>query len=253
MFGLSSKIKDALNATVEDMFDRIALDFIGEIPALKNTKRLVISDQPNFGLPHLFVQAMGNKVPNEIERDMLRSLLESSHGYIASLKNRTRANITERIDGLSREATLRNEKMSQKDVQDVLAEEMGKAKSHLIAIVESESTKLRNLGSMMDISRKAGGIGDTDPTVFFVVIRDGVTCKECIRLHLMPDQITPRLWKFSELKQGYHKRGEEKPSAFGLHPHCRCTLTYLSQGFGFDESGRVEYKSESYNAYKRQK
>jgi hypothetical protein len=99
----------------------------------------------------------------------------------------------------------------------------------------------------------AAGIGDADPTVFFVLVRDQNTCKECIRLHLMPDQSTPRLWKFSELKQGYHKRGEEKASAFGLHPHCRCTLTYLSGGFGFDEFGKLEYKGENFNAYSKQK
>lgn len=249
MFGLSSKVKEALNGTVEDIFDRIALQFIGDIPRLKNKKNLVISSDRNFGLAHLFVQAMGNKAPNELEKDVLQSLLESSHGYIESLKHKTRANITERIDGLSREATLNNTKMSRDEVQKVIADEMQKAKSHMVTIAESESTKMRNLGTMMDISRVAGSIGDSDPTVFFVVIRDNVTCKECIRLHLMPDGITPRLWKFSQLKQGYHKRGEDMASAFGLHPHCRCTLTYLSKGFGFNENGYVEYKSEGYNAY----
>lgn len=253
MFGLSSRVKEALNEAVEDIFDRIALDFIGDIPKLRNKKNLVISSQRNFGLAHLFVQAMGNKLPNEIEQDVLTSLLNSSHGYIESLKNRTRANITERIDGLSREATLRNEKMNQADVQTVISEEMGKAKAHMVAIAESESTKLRNLGTMMDISRVAGDLGDSDPTVFFVVIKDGSTCKECLRLHLMPDYTTPRLWKFSQLKQGYHKRGEDNASAFGLHPHCRCTLTYLSKGFGFNEDGYVTFIGENYNAYSKQK
>jgi hypothetical protein len=160
MVGLSSKVKEALNETVEGIFDNIALAFIGDIPKLRDKKRLVISSQPNFGLAHLFVQAMGNRTPNEIERDVLKSLLESSHGYIESLKNRTKSNITERLDGLSREAALRGEKMKEEDVQAAIAEEMRKAKSHMRAIAESESTKMRNLGTMMDISRVAGSIGD---------------------------------------------------------------------------------------------
>lgn len=253
MIGLSSRVKDALNGAVEDIFDRIALDFIGDIPKLRNKKNLVISNQRNFGLAHLFVQAMGNRPPNEIEKDVLKSLLDSSHGYIEALKNKTKANITERIDGLAREAALRKEKMKESEVQAVISEELAKAKSHMQAIVESESTKMRNLGTMMDISRVASDIGDSDPTVFFVVIKDNTTCKECIRLHLMPDMVTPRLWKFSQLKQGYHKRGENNASAFGLHPHCRCTLTYLSKGFGFDEDGKVTFKSEGYNAFAKQK
>lgn len=249
MTGLSSKAKEALNQVVEDVFDRISLQFIGDIPKLKGKKHLVISSQRNFGLPHLFVQAMGNKPPNMFEQDFLKGLLDSAHAYIEALKNRTRASISERIDGLAREAQLKKQKMREEDVQSVLDEELGKARTHLLAIAESESTKLRNLGTAVDISRVASDLSDSDPTVFFVVIKDGVTCKECIRLHLMPDYVTPRLWKFSELKQGYHKRGENNASAFGLHPHCRCTLTYLSRGFGFDKDGRVKYIREGHDAF----
>lgn len=253
MFGISSSNKEQIANVVENMFDTIALQFIGDIPKLKDKKKLVISSKRNYGLGHLFVQAMQNKSPNPIEQDVLKSLLESAYGYVESLKNRTKSNVTERIDGIVREASLNNTEPSAQAIRDVLQEELSKARSHMKAIAESEATKLRNLGTMMDISRVAANLGDNDPTVFFVVVKDGSTCKECIKLHLMPDQITPRLWKFSELKQGYHKRGEENPSAFGLHPHCRCTLTYLSAGFGFDKQGKVSYKSEDYNAFERQR
>lgn len=253
MFGLSNRVKESINLVVEDAFDSIALDFIGDIPKLKNKKRLVISSERNFGLANLFVQAMGNRTPNPLEQDFLAGLLNSSHAYIESLKNRTMANVTERLDGLAREANLRNEKMKEEDVQAAIAEELGKAKAHMKAIVESESTKTRNLGHMMDITRVAADLGDSDPTVFFVVFKDQSTCRECVRLHLMPDGTTPRLWKFSQLKQGYHKRGEDNPSAFGLHPHCRCTMVYLSKGFGFDDMGKLKYKREGYDAYSKQK
>lgn len=253
MIGISSSGKERIAAVVEDMFDTIALQFIGDIPKLKNKKSLVISSKRNYGLPHLFVQAMQNKVPNAIESDVLKSLLESAFGYVESLKNRTKSNVTERIDGIIKEARAQGRQANESDIRDVLQEELAKARSHMKSIAESEATKLRNLGTMMDISRVAADLGDNDPTIFFVVVKDGSTCKECIKLHLMPDQITPRLWKFSELKQGYHKRGEENPSAFGLHPHCRCTLTYLSQGFGFDKQGKVSYNSEGYNAFSRQR
>lgn len=253
MFGISSSNKEQIAAVVENMFDTIALQFIGDIPKLKNKKTLVISSKRNYGLGHLFVQAMQNKTPNSIEQDVLKSLLESAYGYIESLKNRTKSNVAERIDGIMREAKLNNREASAQQIRDVLQEELSKARVHMKSIAESEATKLRNLGTMMDISRVAANLGDNDPTVFFVVVKDGSTCKECIKLHLEPDQITPRLWKFSELKQGYHKRGESNPSAFGLHPHCRCTLTYLSAGFGFDHQGRVSYVGEHFDAFKKQR
>ena len=220
MFGISSNSKEALGQTVEDIFDRIALQLLGNIPKLQNKKQLILSYQPNFGLPHLFVQGMANKAPNEIEKDVLKSMLESAYGYIESLKNKTKSDITEQLDGLAREARLGKRKISKEEVQSILNKEFKRAKSHMAAIAEQEGTKFRNLGSMMDIARVSSSLGDADPTVFFVVVRDNVLCNECRRLHLMPDGVTPRLYKLSELKQGYHKRGEDSPSAFGLHPHC---------------------------------
>lgn len=253
MIGVSGTGKENIGKAVDNMFDNIALQLIGEVPRLKNKKLAIISMEHHFGLAHLFVKAMQDKVPNQIERDLLKGLLISTDGYIEALKNKTRSNVTEAIDGMAREAKFNKEKIDQAKIAAVLKEEMSKARSHMVAIVESEASKLRNLGTLMNISRMAASVNDDDPTVFFVVVKDGITCKECIRLHLGDDGVTPRLWKFSELKQRYHKRGEDNPSAFGLHPHCRCTLVYLSKGFTFDEQGKTAYHSENYDAYKTQR
>jgi hypothetical protein len=253
MIGVSGPTKETIGKIVDDLFDNIAIQLIGNIPRLRNKKLAIISMEHHFGLANLFVQAMQNKVPNAVEQDVLRGLLASTDGYIESLKSKTRTNITERIDGLVRENRIKKLKVSESDVKAVINDEMAKAKSHMETIVEQEASKLRNLGTMMSISRMASSVGDDDPTVFFVVVKDQTTCKECLRLHLMPDQVTPRLWKFSELKQGYHKRGEDNASAFGLHPHCRCTLVYLSRGFGFDDMGKTSYQSEDFDAYSEQR
>jgi hypothetical protein len=252
MTGLDLDTKEKINKIVEDMFDRIALQFVGDIPKFKNRKTLVISSKPNLGLTNLFVQAMSNRPPNEIERDALKSLLDTSGDFIDALKNKTKMNLTQRFDTLIREANIKKESVKQEDIDLAVDEELKKAKSALKVIAESESTKLRNVGSAMDISRVAASIGDEDPSVFFVMVRDSSTCSECIKLHTI-DGVTPRVWKFSELKQGYHKRGEPNPSAFGLHPHCRCTLTYITKGFGFDEKGRVKFISSSHDQYSKQK
>lgn len=253
MIGISGTTKENVGKIVDDMFDNIAIQLIGEIPRLRRKKLAIISMEHHFGLANLFVQAMANKVPNAVEQDLLRGLIASTDGYIESLKNKTRTNITERIDGMVREARIKRSKVTESEIQAAIKDEMSKAKEHMTAIVESEASKLRNLGTLMSISRMASSVGDDDPTVFFVVVKDGTTCKECIRLHLMPDQITPRLWKFSELKQGYHKRSEDSPSAFGLHPYCRCTLVYLTRGFGFNDLGKTSYESENYDAYADQR
>ena len=252
MIGLSSSDKESINALVEDVFDKVALQLIGEIPRLKHKKLLILNTQKNYGLANLFVESMQNRAPNIIEQDALKSLLETSYGYIDSLKSKTRSNVTDRVDALVKEAKARGGKVAEDALNEVIGEEMRKARAHLKAITESESTKIRNVGSAMTISRVAASNGDSDPSVFFVVVKDKETCSECKRLHLNDDG-TPRVWKFSELKQGYHKRSEDVPSAFGLHPHCRCTLTYLSQGYGFNAKGHVTYISRDHNEFAKQR
>src|ERR1035437_627738 len=253
MNGISFSGKENIGSIIENMFDNIALQFLGNLPRFKNKKTMVFSTAPNIGLSHLFVQAMENKVPNSIEQDALKGLLASADGYIESVKSQTKSNLIERIDGLTKEANLRGERASESAVKAVITEEMNKARFKLLAIVESEATKLRNIGSLMSISRMAASVGDNDPTCFFVVVRDNATCKECLRLHMSDNGTTPRLYKFSELKHSYHKRGDDKPSIFGLHPHCRCTLVYLTRGFGFDKKGKLDYQSEGFDLYSEQR
>lgn len=252
MLGITSSGKESIGNIVNDIFDRIALQFIGDIPSLRHKKLLILNTQPNYGLANLFVQAMGNKEPNYVEADALKSLLSSAHGYIESLKNRTRSSVTERIDGLVKEAKYAKRNLTKEEVESVIQDEMIRARAMLKTTIEAETTKVRNMGSAMEVTRVAAQTGDYDPDVFFVVVRDGSTCTECIKLHLMKDGFTPRLWKLSELKQGYHKRGEPNPSACGLHPHCRCTLTYLSKGYGF-KNGVATYIKSGFDAYTHQR
>lgn len=252
MIGISSTGKEAISKVVEELFDSIAMEFLGNIPSLANKKFIAISSQTNMGLPHLFVQAMKNKNLNDIEKDVLKGLLENAYGYIDGLKSRTRSNITDAVDGAIKQAKLRNVKLYPEQIRQIVNEEMQKARSHMKTIAESESTKTKNFGTAMDITRVAADLGDADPTVMFVIVRDGKTCNDCLRLHMMPDGITPRLWKLSQLKQTYGKRGDDAPSLVNRHPHCRCQITYLTKGFGFNDKGRVSYVSENYDAYAAQ-
>lgn len=252
MIGITGNGKNAIATAVEEMFDNVGLSFIGSIPKFQNNKIGIIGTSESLSLPNLFVQAMRNKAPNPKEEDVLKGMLNTAHSYIESLKAKTSANVTDRIDAMVKESKLKGRPVYAADVNQILSEEMSKAKASMLAIAEAESTKLRNIGSMMDITRVASNIGDDSATVYFVVVRDASLCKECLRLHMMPNRTTPRLWKFSDLKQGYHKRGEDSPSAFGLHPHCRCSMTYLPKSYGFSEEGRIKFIAPNYDAYAEQ-
>ncbi len=251
MYGISSSSKESIALAIDKMFDTLAYNFLGNMPKLRN-KSPFWGSSPPFSLANIFVQAIGNKEPNFLERDVIRSLLVSSFGYIEGLKNRTSANVVETIDALAKEARIGGHGISTNQVVEIMAREMEKAKGQLKLIAEAETTKTRNMGSLMNIADTSNKQGVEDPTCFFVVVRDNSLCKECLRLHMLPDGNTPRVWKMSEFSMGWHKRGEDRPSACGEHPHCRCTLVRLGEGWGFKD-GYIAFVSLTHDEYARQR
>lgn len=248
MRGISSNAKEALGKIVEEMFDRISLNLLGQIPFFKNKKTIIFGYNPNQTLAYLFIQALGGSKPLPKEEEVMKNLLTTAYDYVESLKNKTKANLTESVDSYIKETRAKGEAPKQEEIRSKINETLLQAGKHFKVISEAESTKTRNMGKLMNIARVGASIGQIDPIVFFVVVKDNVTCEECIRLHMLPDKITPRVWKMSELKYSYHKKGENAPSVSGLHPHCRCTLTILSKGFGF-KGGKVFFISEDHDEY----
>lgn len=251
MYGISSSGKEAIEIAVHKMFDVLAYKLLGNIPKLRN-KSPFFSSAPAMSLAHIFIQALGNREPNHIQRDVLRSILNSSYGYIESLKNKTGSSVTEAVDALVKEAKLQNGRISSAQIAEVIAAEMDKARGNMKLIAEAETTKSRNAGHTMEIIGNAKDQGIDDPTVFFIIVRDGKACSECVRLHMLPDGITPKVYRLSELSMGWHKRGEDRPSACGEHPNCRCSLSHLPKGWGF-KSGFVSFISLDWDEYRSQR
>lgn len=247
MYGISSSGKEAIEIAISKMFDSLAYKLLGNIPKLRN-KSPFFGSSPKMSLAHIFIEALGGKEPNHFEKDALRSILNSSYGYIESLKHKTSSNVVEAVDALVKEAKTGRGYVSSGEVANTIAVEMEKARSHMKLIAEAETTKSRNMGHTMEIAGNAKNQGIEDPTVFFIIVRDNVTCSECLRLHMMPDGVIPRVWKLSELSMGWHKRGEDHPSACSLHPGCRCSLSQLSPGWGF-KNGFVSFISLDYDEY----
>jgi hypothetical protein len=250
--GISNSTKEILNKIVEEMFDRVAVNLLGHIPAFANKKTILFTSRPSFTLAHLYLQAMGAERTLPQEEEVLKNLLSTAHSYIESLKSKTKARLTDSVDAYVREARAKNMTPSAAEIRGRINEALTGAGKHLKTISEAETTKARNMGKLMNIAKVGASLGQSDPLVFFVVIKDNVTCVECKRLHLMDDDITPRIWKLSEIGYGYHKKGEDNAKVAGLHPFCRCSMTLLSPGFGF-KNGRVTFISEDHDELKKQR
>ena len=251
---LSHATTRSIESMVDEAFDNAKEIFLG-IPS--PGKRLTITSNQSLNLPALFeaVSREDGGVPNVAT---LNSLITVASNYIESSRANTKAAIINQIQGFIDEGQFSEDSEAQlrAKIKESLNTILTKASEELTKIFDSEATKTRNFASLDGIVRVNAVQEVSDPVVFWIVTRggdDGHPCKECRKLHLMPDGVTPRLWRMSEVSMGYHKMGEDKPSICGEHPFCYCTLTTLLPGFGFGADGRVTYISDGYDALAEQR
>lgn len=229
-----SNVLDSINAGLETLFS--------------NSKRDLLSSLEHYttlsGMVELAALFSGG-IP---EKDTINSLIKISANYIDAVKSKTQANLNNLIAAYSASSEP-NIKQLRQEIKDIL----NSAKYQLQTVIDTQLQQAKALGSLAGIMRVNTLRGIKDPVVFWVVVNDKELCVECKRLHLMPDEITPRLWYLSEVKHGYAKRGDDKPSLSEQHPNGRCVIETLLPGFGFNGDGRVTWIKEGYDAIKEQR
>lgn len=249
--GLTPTAVKLIHKAIDELFDRMHQRVRGD-KEWTGGKALRIGFKHQSTLKGLF-EAASREEGVTPHADVLKPLLNIAGSYLDAVREKTKAKVVQGVQSFIQEA---HSKGVATDVETVLgghlADVWKETTNDIKRIVETETTIVRNTGLMDGILRSNAVIGIDDPVVFFVIVRDNSVCKECLRLHMMPDQTTPRVWKMSELGSGYHKKGDENPKIGGLHPHCRCQLTTLMPGFGFDAGGRVTYKSKDHDEYAKQ-
>lgn len=254
MRGISSSTKTKIHELVDDFFDRMSVNLLGDIPSLRKKKSIIFTSRPDFTLAHLFLKGLESDRPLPAEVDALKNLLSTAEEYVQSLRAKTKAQLTEKIDAYVKEKRLKGIAPTTVDIKQHVQDAFSSARSHFKTIAESESTKARNMGRAMNIGKVAAAQGVEDPTVFFVVLRDEKTCEHCMQAHLLPDKVTPRVYRLSEVKFGYLTKNEKGKSVSisGQHCNCRCSLSFLSPNFGF-KGGQVSYIAEGHDEYKKQR
>lgn len=253
MYGLSSHSKEEIKKKVDSLFDKTAYRLLGPIPKFKSKLAAFLGLAAGATLSSLFLESLGNRYPTGIEQEVLKGILDGAYNYIDVLKNKTSNDIVQELEGMAREARLTGKRIPEDQISKTIQEGLEKARSGLIKIADSESTKARNLASMMDITKRNSSIGEKDPIVMFIGPNDNKTCKECKRMFFMPDGVTPRLWKISELNAGYYKRGDSVPSVVSCHPFCRHTLTDVPSGYGFDNKGHITFIGLDHSELEKQR
>lgn len=247
---LSPAAVKLIGKALDSLFDRIKTHVIGDKPP---GKQLYIAFRPELTLKGIF-DASAQEEGASPAQDTFKVLKQISEGYLDASREKMKAKTIKAIQDFLQDANANKVKTNLATVLGGKLEEVGgEITRDVRRILETESTVVRNTSIMDAITKTNALAGVEDPTVFFVVVRDGSLCEECRRLHMRQDGVTPRVWKMSELGSGYHKRGDSSPKVGGLHPHCRCVLTTLLPGYGFDGAGRVTYKEPGYDEFNRQR
>jgi len=238
-----------ISELIDSHFDTIITNFLGIIPGLEDDAELEGSGN---SLVDLFLKIMGEE-PNKQEEDALKSLLIIANGYMEALKERTKTKSIQDVNAYITNTKSKLQTVKIKEIKELVSKNLNQAENQVNLIVSAESNKVTNTSMGLKIVKIASNLDDSDPVVGFNVTRDDVTGPYEYILHLLPDRVTPRLWKLSEISHNYYKNGDQYPSMSGLHVHCRCRLFYLPKGYGFDSSGNIKFISLNHDEFKIQR
>lgn len=252
MKGLPTKIIQVVEKVIANQFDEFLVNFLGIIPKLNEKKRIVFTTSKN-NLTSLFLQALGQKEPNKDEEEVLKTSLRIAAGYVDALKERTQAKTIQTLNAYAQEKQLQKEPIKPSEIKKLMFSEIDKSKNHLKLIANSESNRVRNIGTAIQITKVAEDLKVDRPVVFFVPTIDERNDPETYRLHLLPDRKTPRCWYLDELNTSYHVKGDNRTSILGTNPNCRCFLTFMSPGFGFDQQGNLKWIGLDHDELKYQR
>ena len=256
-FLLGKQAIKAIHSAVDALFKRAKQRLLGRS---YQPKQLIISSNSSpvgfrhdLSIPGLF-QSSSYAEGMKPREDLMEHVVSTAEAYLDATQAKTKVQIINAVNSFITDAEHSGKSVDPKVVLGgELAEVMRKVTSDVNRIAATETTRTRNVGTIDAITKTNTLVGVSDPTVAFIPVKDQFLCSDCKQIHLIPDLLTPRVYKLSEVSAGYNKRGETNPCMSGLHPHCRCSCVTILPGYGFDGSGHVTYVSHGYDVFKEQR
>lgn len=255
---LSKKARADIQAAIDQLFERAKIRLLSRSYQPKRIAIGIFSTPPShredLSIPGAFDQASKTEGPGMVPNPKLRQAVQDSvESYLDSYKAAAKARVLAAVQAHLHDAEAKG---GDPDTETVLggrlADIMGTVTQHVRRMVETETTRAANVGTIDPISKVNLLAGVGDPTVYFVGPNDSKTCPECRRMFFMADGITPRCWLMSEVRHGQFKKGDATPTVGGTHPNCRHRLTTILRGYGF-EAGKITYVAPGYDVLAQQR
>lgn len=242
----------AIELIISRVFKKAKARFLGT-PVQDSSKSLSFDYKPELSIKGIFnYAAMTEGAKPNVE--LLGSISKISTSYFDAAEAKAKAKIINKLQSILTEGFNNPE---HPNIASVMAKETSdlwdEITNDVKRIASTETNSAKNISTMDAITKVNMLAGINDPIVAFICVHDDSLCPECKKLHLMPNEVTPRAWKLSELGAGYHKKGDKTPKISGLHPNERCQLVTIMPGYGFDSSGRITYKYPGWNELNHQR
>lgn len=247
----------AIDTAITALFNRMKARFLGKKYEPKAIRFSVtgfdkpVQYRPDLSMPDMFEEAAraeGFK-PNKKLQEAVMGGIEQ---YLDAHQELAKAKVRSVVQTVLSEAEAAKEeinidKVLKKELQTV----MKKVTSDVENVIDSELGRAKNLSTLDAIGKVNTMVGIEDPTVVFIGPNDQYTCKDCKRLYFMPDGVTPRTWKMSELSHGFGKHNCPVPPTGILHSFCRHAVSTMMPGYGF-VNGQIQYIDPGFDVYKEQ-
>lgn len=243
-----SKIKSLLRKTakqvLDSMFERAKARLMGRFydgpkVFIKIIKDFGVKNSLEGATTHSLMHHAGTGLrPND---EVLQAHAEEAQALLDSVKSKTYKKILQDI------------KVGD---TDAIKKTFDTAQHETNRIIFHEITTAQSIGGQQGVVEVARSKNIEDPTVAWIGPLDAKTCASCLEMyHTSENPMIPRVWKLSELKQGYFKRKEwDGKSVYSkAHPRCRHVMTIIMDGFGFDNSGSLTYIGDGHDEFSHQR
>lgn len=245
---LGKKTIKSVFGIIDGVFNVLKARFLGPGYITKDGgKAIVIGYKEHMTLPAMYAAAAREESTGP-DKDVLANLTSIADGYLEVQREKAKTAILHRINQVLNEDPANVQEALEAELQDVWKN----TQSELVKIADSQLQTAKNMGSLEGIIKVNASLGVEDPMVAFLGPLDEHTCKEC-RKTFWTDDLLPRVFKLSEVQHGYYVRGTFKPCISGCHPSCRSTMVSIQKGYGFDQNGKIQFKSLDHDEYSRQR
>jgi len=216
----------AIGRVIESLFNRAKKRFLGKEVDDKGIRFNVITPQrpaehrEDLSLKGVFDHAAMSEglAPN---KQLYQEVEKGVESYFDAHRELAKARVVHEVQAYLHDAEQGSVKVDpEKVLGKALESAFTKVTQDVEKVVDTETTRGRNISTLDAISKINALSGVKDPVIAFIGPNDAHTCEECKRMFFMPDGVTPRAWLSSELRHVYFKRGDNSPCVAGCHPHC---------------------------------